>query len=484
MADFVRRDVWGLSSDGPWHPTIEAYARGVAVLQGRPDTEPTGWAYQAAIHGLPPGQAGDAWLNQCQHFSWYFLPWHRLYLYYFENIVRAAIRSLDEVDEQTKQDWALPYWNYEGGAQSLSLPPAFCEETLPDGVTANPLRVEERKPGRNDGEAVDSAEASSADARLETRFSEPAPSGGFGGAPVWNHLWDDPNRFAGSLEGTPHGTIHGAIGGSDGFMSYFETAGLDPIFWLHHSNIDRLWEVWLGEAHSTGNPQPGSPWRTFEFDFHDADGSEVKAKAEDGVGSMGRLGYTYENTDPPAPTRRGRRRRAMPTEPPESPPELVGATDAPVELTGSQAVVTFPVTRPSGPMARRGGTLPERAFLTVEGIEGESHPGINYSVWVNLPDDDDPDLDPEVFYAGLLSFFGIERTGDVETDRPGGHGLRHSFDITAVVEELDDNDRWDPEAVKVTFSPVGRGGAARRRGGAGGEPTPAVKVGRVGLYYQ
>ena len=27
-------------------------------------------------------------------------------------------------------------------------------------------------------------------------------------------------------------------------MSYPRTAALDPIFWLHHANIDRLWEVW------------------------------------------------------------------------------------------------------------------------------------------------------------------------------------------------------------------------------------------------
>jgi tyrosinase len=30
-------------------------------------------------------------------------------------------------------------------------------------------------------------------------------------------------------------------------MSLFETAAQDPIFWLHHSNIDRLWETWRNQ---------------------------------------------------------------------------------------------------------------------------------------------------------------------------------------------------------------------------------------------
>jgi hypothetical protein len=35
--------------------------------------------------------------------------------------------------------------------------------------------------------------------------------------------------------------MHVRVGG---FMGAFNSAGLDPLFWLHHCNIDRLWEVW------------------------------------------------------------------------------------------------------------------------------------------------------------------------------------------------------------------------------------------------
>ena len=40
--------------------------------------------------------------DQCQHNTWYFLPWHRMYLYWFERIVRSIIQTLHEVDEQIK----------------------------------------------------------------------------------------------------------------------------------------------------------------------------------------------------------------------------------------------------------------------------------------------------------------------------------------------------------------------------------------------
>lgn len=47
-----------------------------------------------------------------------------------------------------------------------------------------------------------------------------------------------------SLE-IPHGTIHTTIGGSGGSMSSISTAAHDPIFWLHHCNIDRYFYNWM-----------------------------------------------------------------------------------------------------------------------------------------------------------------------------------------------------------------------------------------------
>ena len=78
----TRRNVWSLSTLAePWHPALVAYAEAVRTMQGRPLSDPTSWAYQAAIHGLAGTQPppGAPW-NECQHATWYFLPWHRMYL--------------------------------------------------------------------------------------------------------------------------------------------------------------------------------------------------------------------------------------------------------------------------------------------------------------------------------------------------------------------------------------------------------------------
>lgn len=40
-----------------------------------------------------------------------------------------------------------------------------------------------------------------------------------------------------------HGNIHNIVGG-DGHMTWPEVSAFDPIFWLHHANVDRLFAMW------------------------------------------------------------------------------------------------------------------------------------------------------------------------------------------------------------------------------------------------
>ncbi|OAG39398.1 hypothetical protein AYO21_06414 [Fonsecaea monophora] len=40
-----------------------------------------------------------------------------------------------------------------------------------------------------------------------------------------------------------HNSIHNSIGGY-GHMQFPEVAGFDPVFWLHHANVDRLFAMW------------------------------------------------------------------------------------------------------------------------------------------------------------------------------------------------------------------------------------------------
>jgi tyrosinase len=509
----VRRDIWSLESTQSWHPIVDAYARAVDAMRQRDPQDPTSWAYQAAVHATR-GPAPDEFRNQCQHGSWYFLPWHRMYLHWFEKMVQELVRTLPGIPDAVREHWALPYWDYgrRGPATDgryRTLPPSFRRRTTPSG-DPNPLFVPQRDPAVNAGGPLPEL-ATSPDAALrDTDFSVDAQPGGtvgFGGPiTTWHH---SPPSPSGSLEATPHGAVHSLVGGPGGFMSAFDTAPLDPIFWLHHANIDRLWVVWLRQRRPERQNPTAKTWTDFEFDFHDETGAPVDPRPRplDVVDTV-ELGYRYQRTTPPPAPRIPMGVTTMASRPPQPgpaaaptpahPPEMVGASDQPVQLTGRPARVAVPVAEPTGPVraSMAAPDQPNRVYLNIEGIEGEANPGTVYAVYVDLPDDDDEDTDPETHYVGTINFFGIEEAGDLDSDHPGGPGLRFAFDVTELVDELRDQGIWDPSQMTVTFAPLqpspppgGPALAAEAAEVAAGDeeapsPPPPVRVGRVSIYYQ
>ena len=147
-----------------------------------------------------------------------FLTWHRMYLWYFERVLQDAAGDAS---------LRLPYWDYEADGK---LPAAYRDATYVNeqGQTvSNPLRVNARQPRLNDGTSSLSAGVTSmAGAMPATTF----------------------NDFSALLETTPHGAVHCAVvTGScpNGLMGSVPVAALDPIFYAHHTNIDRLYECWL-----------------------------------------------------------------------------------------------------------------------------------------------------------------------------------------------------------------------------------------------
>src|SRR5690348_11989774 len=102
---YVRRDIRKLDPNGP---ELKALRAGIAVMKTRPITDMTSWSFQVNIHGTPSFTQNSLW-GQCQHGHWWFFPWHRMYLYYFERILRKAIQ---EAGVALPVDFALPYWNY------------------------------------------------------------------------------------------------------------------------------------------------------------------------------------------------------------------------------------------------------------------------------------------------------------------------------------------------------------------------------------
>ena len=75
-----------------------------------------------------------------------------------------------------------------------------------------------------------------------------------------------------------HGNIHVFTGNSVG-MGQVPWAANDPIFWMHHCNIDRIWASWNNVA-GHANPTSAS-WLNKTFVFAGPDGKGVKAVVKD-----------------------------------------------------------------------------------------------------------------------------------------------------------------------------------------------------------
>ena len=77
------------------------------------------------------------------------------------------------------------------------------------------------------------------------------PPPGFGG-PATGFSHD--GGMSGNLENNPHNLLHVYVGGSApdqqtyGLMSDPGLAALDPVFYVHHANIDRMWATWNANA--------------------------------------------------------------------------------------------------------------------------------------------------------------------------------------------------------------------------------------------
>jgi hypothetical protein len=93
--------------------------------------------------------------------------------------------------------------------------------------------------------------------------------------------------FQGAING-PHGTVHGLVGGQ---MGSVPRAGFDPIFYLHHCNVDRLW--WNWQVANPGASMPSSE-AGYELDpFNRPYSTDWYVGAD--MESTDDLGYRYSN---------------------------------------------------------------------------------------------------------------------------------------------------------------------------------------------
>ena len=137
-----------------------------------------------------------------------------MYLYWFERIVRKY---------SGMYDWAIPFWDWANPAQR-QLPPAF-------RTVGSALHDPSRNAAMNNGTG--------------------SVSTALGTAVTNAYLLLDYFTAQSAING-PHGGVHGAVSGN---MCCVPTAAQDPIFWAHHANVDRQWNLWIAQGGGRSNPR-------------------------------------------------------------------------------------------------------------------------------------------------------------------------------------------------------------------------------------
>jgi len=500
---FTRKNVWELGGD--WADPILWYARGVAAMKAQGLDHPTAWRFYGAIHGFNSGLWGElgyykhgepmptkhiqsTFWKQCHHGSWYFLPWHRGYLIAFEANIRFQVAKLGG-----PSDWTLPYWNYFKAGQS-SLPKAFASADWPDGKGNNPLFVTQRYGPNNDGNVFVPTSQVNLNALGVSEFTGVGSGGdpGFGGVDTG---FMHGGTTHGDVETQPHDWVHGLVGGSDpsnqnipGVMSDPDSAALDPIFWLHHANIDRLWEVWRQNPPAHVNPTDlswmhgpaGRGQRAFAMPMPDG---ETWNYTPADMADLSKQNYTYDDFSPAVPAAApGARLARLGLAPAAGGPavteknvELVGASSQ-VNLQDGETAATVQldksvVSKVSSSLAKSAAPpAPDRVFLNLENVRGLAD-STAFHVYVGVPQGEKPADHPELM-AGSIALFGVRKASDPDEEH-GGKGLTYVLDISNIVDGMHLGNKLDVDKLDVRLVPV--------------RPVPAsaqVTIGRIGIYRQ
>ena len=281
-------------------PHLEAMNKAFGIMKSLDCDDPRSWYYQGAIHWIPDtiednqlcssytSSENDlklAWDN-CTHSEAgaeevHFLAWHRMYIYHLEEI----IRELSGMDE-----FAIPYWAYTNkDLADKVLPEIFRDSTSNLFEPARWARL-------NQGFPINPETAGSAlDLTLNMQYT-------------------DYQLFNSNTDAAPHGFMHGYIGNANklrsplydniitqgesrtGLMGSVPTAGFDPVFWLHHSNIDRIYQQWTNSENGTLITEQMLDNPAWGYVFFDGKGEKVEYTMGEVREVLYKLDYKYDDT--------------------------------------------------------------------------------------------------------------------------------------------------------------------------------------------
>jgi tyrosinase len=156
-----------------------------------------------------------------EHGDVQFLPWHRAYLLDLE-------RELQAIDASV----TIPYWRFDQPAPNIFTAAFMGDTSNPLGrvrfVPGHPLQFWATDNQSGITRAFSTFSSSTAPRlRSETQTLNLGASAQFADFRV--------------MEGDPHGLAHT---GFNGFLQSIPTAPRDPLFFMLHANVDRLWAKW------------------------------------------------------------------------------------------------------------------------------------------------------------------------------------------------------------------------------------------------
>jgi hypothetical protein len=454
LPPFTRANIASLSPQ-----QIASFRHGIQVMMARPTSDPTSYRFQANIHGTgDPASLAEAQVwNQCQHGSFYFFSWHRMYLYFFDRILRAAAQDPSLV---------LPYWDWTQPDQR-ALPLPFREPA----DSSNPLFIATATYGRseafNSGRSLDPMAVDDT-AMKDADFETGGVNFGFGGqvdhAPVSDETGDAPGDF----EQQPHNAIHTELGGA---MSIIMIAAEDPVFFLHHANIDRLWNSWLAQGGGRADPKDAA-WLNTRFTFFDEAGHAVYLTGSQIVDSLEQLNYRYdlERAPPPRIHKVLTHLAQLPDQEPHKArtniPRLsehaqlrevlaineAPSADARVNLGPTQVRVKLPINETARATLRKfSHDISQHWILRIEDVRTSEPPGYYYAIYIDPPAGVPLDSHTPGF-VGTLTFFSMHPHRMPNGTLMPDEGVSSQYNISALIGPLMSR---NPTDTTIVFDPHG-----------------------------
>lgn len=370
-------------------PQLQSFYNAVAAMKAVKDsTNPNSWAYWVETHRA-----------NCPHGVSYFMAWHRGFIHRFE----AKLREISG-----DASLALPYWNYY---DSPGIPPEFLDP-------ASPLY-------RADRTGTDVTGALSYDAFADTviRFQR-----------------GKSHAFETITESRPHNLVHNLIGGS---MASIRISPRDPVFWVHHANIDRLWVAWLNAGGGRKEPLTTNTYWSGNLYYGPAVAGMPRVWTAD---TTTYLGYQYDNeTMPTQSTSSAMAASALATgATPQRPATRVSvpfgksralaldeeSLNVDVALSATDAArVRSLMLQPSAVGSTENG--PVRVVLDGVHLTGLGHKGgYFYNVYLNLPAQPGIGKAAGAYLLGSVGAFEIS-VEQMKASMKGMHGMSGMADMAA-----------------------------------------------------